>query len=68
MRDFTVLHLRKEDNMFGLSYQEIVLIAVFLLPLTLFAAGLVLLAAYTGYLCIRDFFTHTVHLRHRKAH
>jgi hypothetical protein len=54
--------------MFGLSYLEIVLIVVFLLPLTLFAAGLALLALYTGFLFIRDFFTHTGHLRHRKAH
>lgn len=54
--------------MFGLSYQEVILVAVFLIPVTLFAAGLALLAVYTGFVWIRDFFTHAGHLLHRKAH
>ncbi|MEW6600396.1 MAG: hypothetical protein AB1499_05450 [Nitrospirota bacterium] len=54
--------------MFGLGYYEVVLIAVFLLPVTLFAAALVFLAVYTGFLWIKDLFTHSFPLHHRKAH
>jgi hypothetical protein len=55
--------------MTGLGYQEILIIVALLLPPTLSAIGFTLLAVYTGFLWIRDSFTHTtIHLRHRKAH
>ena len=68
MWNLTVLRFRKEDHMSGLSYQDILVVVALLLPPTLLAAGFVYLVLYIGFLWIRDSFTHTVHLRHRKAH
>ncbi len=54
--------------MFGLGFVELLILAIFIIPLILLIIGILLLSIYIIYLLIGDRFFNSFHLRHRKAH
>jgi hypothetical protein len=68
-RLFNCVKHRKEGKvMYDLSFKELAALAILLIPLVLLIAGIAMVFIYATYVVIRDRFSNTFHLRHRKAH